>query len=367
VSGYKNQLMVARSKCKKVTFCIFFVSLMSWIGVPSVHAVVFFEEGWESGTKTQTFNSQYYGNLGTNSNFTVQSAVRASGNYALRFTFEAGQMVPLGGTQHIADSAAGPVFPVGQGNHYQDLYIQYKIYYSPGFDFSLRPKQFIIGTQDDRRHDDPCCNPWVADYITTESYDGFFGTELNNKRAASGQWWGLNPNMNGYSTPSNEFRIQTGRWYTLEFRRRLNTAQNNGIFQMWVDGVQVADYQDVPYRIPWNGSYGTNYNYGTNFVMISNYIARAPAQTQYVYFDDVKFSDTYIGIGTTPPPPPPANRCDLSGNNTVDVSDVQQCANQATGASTCGTGDINQDSSCNVVDVQRVVNAALGGQCVTAP
>ena len=30
-----------------------------------------------------------------------------------------------------------------------------------------------------------------------------------------------------------------------------------------------------------------------------------------------------------------------------------------------GAGDINKDGLCNVIDVQRVVNAALGGQCVS--
>jgi hypothetical protein len=57
--------------------------------------------------------------------------------------------------------------------------------------------------------------------------------------------------------------------------------------------------------------------------------------------------------------------CDLNQDTFVNVNDVQLCAIQAIGVATCGTGDVNQDSSCNVIDVQRVVNSALGGQCVT--
>jgi hypothetical protein len=57
--------------------------------------------------------------------------------------------------------------------------------------------------------------------------------------------------------------------------------------------------------------------------------------------------------------------CDLNGDSSTNVSDVQICVNQAIGMAMCAAGDINQDGACNVVDVQRVVNAALGGLCVT--
>lgn len=56
--------------------------------------------------------------------------------------------------------------------------------------------------------------------------------------------------------------------------------------------------------------------------------------------------------------------CDVNGNTQTDVSDVQLEVNMAIGASSC-TGDINVDGSCNVIDVQRVVIAALGGTCVS--
>jgi hypothetical protein len=64
-------------------------------------------------------------------------------------------------------------------------------------------------------------------------------------------------------------------------------------------------------------------------------------------------------------PPSTGSACDIDGNNSTNVSDVQLCANQAIGVTICGAGDINLDTSCNVMDVQRVVNAALGGQCVS--
>lgn len=70
------------------------------------------------------------------------------------------------------------------------------------------------------------------------------------------------------------------------------------------------------------------------------------------------------GITPPPPPPPPSNACDLDGNG-VTVTDVQVCVNQALGITACTSADIDQDNRCNVVDVQRVVNAALGGPCLT--
>jgi hypothetical protein len=77
--------------------------------------------------------------------------------------------------------------------------------------------------------------------------------------------------------------------------------------------------------------------------------------------------DILMGLAIPPPPPPPptGSACDINGDSSTNVNDVQLCANQAIGAVACGAGDINSDSSCNVIDVQRVVNAALGGACAT--
>ena len=64
-------------------------------------------------------------------------------------------------------------------------------------------------------------------------------------------------------------------------------------------------------------------------------------------------------------PGTPSSPCDVNGDGSTNVSDVQLCVNQSIGAAACTTGDINKDGVCNVIDVQRDVNAALGGQCVT--
>ncbi len=56
--------------------------------------------------------------------------------------------------------------------------------------------------------------------------------------------------------------------------------------------------------------------------------------------------------------------CDLNQDGTVNVADVQSAINMSLGQAVC-TANIYGTGVCNVVVVQRVTNAALGGTCVT--
>src|SRR5690349_18154669 len=58
--------------------------------------------------------------------------------------------------------------------------------------------------------------------------------------------------------------------------------------------------------------------------------------------------------------------CDLNGDGLVDIADVQLATNMSIGQVTCAA-NIVAPAVCNIVVVQRVVNAALGGACVTGP
>jgi hypothetical protein len=254
---------------------------------------VFFCEDFEDNIPN-SFNSQYYGNLQSSSQFSITGTNAATGSYSVMRQYTQGSSTDAFVTQHFGDATKTPVWTAGQGEHYQDIYVYYKVYYSPGFNFSAdNNKQIIFGTDDGQRHDEACCNPWVAHYTTIASRTGYFDAELNNKRANDNSiWYGLSPNI-GYSS-SSRFTIQPGRWYSVQVRRRLNDAGlSNGIFEMWVDGVKVAYYSNLVYRVPDTGTFGTDFNYGTNFVMLSTYIPTASPRTQQVYFDDVM-------IGTAP-------------------------------------------------------------------
>src|SRR6476660_4305846 len=60
------------------------------------------------------------------------------------------------------------------------------------------------------------------------------------------------------------------------------------------------------------------------------------------------------------------NSCDLVANGTVDAADVQAAINMSLGVSPC-TANIAGANVCNIVVVQRVINASLpGGTCFTS-
>jgi hypothetical protein len=47
--------------------------------------------------------------------------------------------------------------------------------------------------------------------------------------------------------------------------------------------------------------------------------------------------------------------------------DVQAALEQALGVVACTTANLKHSGQCDVVDVQRVINAVLGQACVTGP
>jgi len=66
------------------------------------------------------------------------------------------------------------------------------------------------------------------------------------------------------------------------------------------------------------------------------------------------------------PPLTSTSPCDLNGDGVVNAADVTTAINQALGTAACTNANLT-GSGCNVVDVQRVINAAIGGACVTGP
>ncbi len=256
-----------------------------------------FLEDFESGSKTNSFDSLYYGSFMSNPDFILETDHVISGTYALSYNYQVDEDADDGyATQHFGDSTKTPVYSNGAGNHYHEIYLQYKVYYSEGFDFSFQNnKQFIIGSDDGTRHDEACCNPWVAHYATLKVGSGYFHAEANNKRGASGQWVPLNPNDNGYND-SNGYRVETERWYLVEAHILLNDiGEQNGVFEQWIDGERITYRDDVVYRVLFDSSFGTDFNYGINFIMHSNYINEPVTQEQAVFYDDIKLSTSYIG------------------------------------------------------------------------
>jgi hypothetical protein len=67
------------------------------------------------------------------------------------------------------------------------------------------------------------------------------------------------------------------------------------------------------------------------------------------------------------PPPPASSPCDLNRDNIVNSADVALARDQLLEVSPCTTADLQPDGKCDVVDLQRIVNASLGQACRTGP
>jgi hypothetical protein len=59
--------------------------------------------------------------------------------------------------------------------------------------------------------------------------------------------------------------------------------------------------------------------------------------------------------------------CDVNGDGSTNIADVQVAVNQALGLVSCTTAALQQNGLCNVIDVQRVIAASLGGSCLIGP
>jgi hypothetical protein len=59
------------------------------------------------------------------------------------------------------------------------------------------------------------------------------------------------------------------------------------------------------------------------------------------------------------------NACDLNADGRVDATDVQAAINMSLGVSGC-TANVAGLNVCNVIVVQRVINASLGTGCTTS-
>ena len=95
---------------------------------------------------------------------------------------------------------------------------------------------------------------------------------------------------------------------------------------------------------------------GAEFDIMGNPFASTPSLGAY---------EVTTSSSSAPPPPPPSNPCDLNGDGVVNSVDVQIAINQVMGISACSNASLQGNGLCTVVDVQRVVDASLGGSCNT--
>jgi hypothetical protein len=63
----------------------------------------------------------------------------------------------------------------------------------------------------------------------------------------------------------------------------------------------------------------------------------------------------------------PVLPCDLNGDGVVNGADVQIAIAQSLGTTPCGNAALQQSGICNVIDVQRIINAVNGQACKVGP
>ena len=86
---------------------------------------------------------------------------------------------------------------------------------------------------------------------------------------------------------------------------------------------------------------------GTYTIPLSGIVAASTTGTQLPMTNGSPFTIRIVG------------HCDMDGNGTVNVADVQEVINQALGIQACAL-----TTGCTVVQVQAVIIAALGGACI---
>jgi hypothetical protein len=116
---------------------------------------------------------------------------------------------------------------------------------------------------------------------------------------------------------------------------------------------------------PWPNEARIKQEMCANAGITRGFCADTTSLTHYIW--------NYLGNGCpvcslspgTPVSSPP-NPCDLNGDGVVDSTDYQIAVNQALGKAAC-TADLQQNGRCDVVDVQRVANAAQAQPCRVGP
>lgn len=163
-----------------------------------------------------------------------------------------------------------------------DYILEYDLKFKEGFDFALGGKlpgltsggnTYTGGVHPDNGEG------WSARYMWIENGEiiiYFYHMDMKHK-------WGDAVKMN--------VTFNTGKWYNIKQRIKLNNADNfDGIMQVWVDGKQVINDNNVRYRIAPQGDIDTFY---FSTFHGGNTVDWAPKNDSYIYFDNFKVSKPY--------------------------------------------------------------------------
>ena len=253
-----------------------------------VFAEEFFNDSFESGDLSHTNSGTVWmeSNTGAGDEVIVTSELSHSGSYSLKFHY-------AGSTNLNDDAWAEQRFHFGEGK--QDFYVRYYIYFPSNYtirNVSPNNNKFIVFWADD-----VYSGPMSRDM---ESWDAGTLHQFAYKARVSGWPLALTcSGSNGFYTGGDRATIaqdMLGNWTCFEHHIKVETADEPGVHQFWINGVLVIDDQDLS----WAGG-PCSPGYLNNGYLMGWANSGFNVDTD-IYIDDVVFSDSYIGpMDMTPP------------------------------------------------------------------
>ena len=291
------------------------------IAAPAFSASLFYDS-FESGDLLHAENGYQWNGVNSGPGDvspTVTSTIAHSGTHSVKFTFGGG---------NILDDAWSELRYI-LGRNMSEVYMQWYIYYPDGTE-GLGPKwQHRQASPDNNKF----YRLWADDYqnftvktgVSTWSnatqndvYITEYGTTLTGGIGPFGK-------SKDYAGATD---ARLGKWLKIQMHAKCASAANNdGVFQMWVDDVMVLN--DTTLNLYPSGGVG---NYFRNGYLLG-WMNSGFDLTSAVYIDDVTISDTYITSAPLPPAPtltlsasPAAVAYNASSTLTWSSSNATTCA-----------------------------------------
>jgi len=227
----------------------------------------------------------------------IQGAVVNSGVAALEASIPGGGHGEGWASHFFGDH---PLRPGGPGSGRDEIVLAGSIRFSSGFDFTRRVKLFNLAAFEAWGAGYPGPLSWSPYYLNIAVDEGGAPfVELHSKTTGASVWRRFEQNL------GSPVALQRNRWHRVEVRASLNSlGQNDGVLEMWVDGVKRASYSDVNFR----GSYN---EHGWNHFMLTPWHQLQAQQSQSIFWDGVGLASERLeqapggsAGGLTPPARP---------------------------------------------------------------
>lgn len=176
---------------------------------------------------------------------------------------------------------------------YDELYMSYDVRFQKGFELSNKTGKLPGlggGLSVDDKDDDNTAWDGKLQFRDVDELEFYIKGPVTNEKH--------------FTWNKAKYTIQTDKWYNIEIRYKLNTAnKSDGIMQAWLDGRLVGEVKNFKY-------FRKNNNVKINKMFFSTFYGGnekdEPSKDVYAYFDNFEVSTSRInksggGSGSTPP------------------------------------------------------------------